>query len=188
MNEYFFALIASTAIILSIWLRKQKYRKICSFLIDSGFIDVEWNGESFLGRYDDLSFEITPNFHREDSNVTLITAPISYEGPSVSFSPFFFKDYPDWSEISLDLGRGEPLKQEETEKLKTIFEQPFRMFEIENGQVKNLFPRIELNIEEGQFYVIYSGFPKKNIVALIKLLKVLKINLDKVKATVQQLA
>lgn len=180
-------MLLAVLIALGVWLRKLKRRKVIMFFEGSGFSNIEWRGAVILGRLNGLNFKIEPIWCGRNSYMTWITAPISYKGPTLSLSPFFFNNYPEWNEISLDLGRGEPLKPEEIKILKSVFEQPFQMFEIENGPIGKLFPKIELNIENGQFNVRYSDYPKKNIAILIKLLGVIKNNLDKIESAVQQL-
>ena len=198
MEKLLNILILTIALIFIVWwFVIGRMDKVATFFKDAGYRDIRRKGQTYKGRLNDLSYEIELESYGGGPPqiggiigywLTWITAPVNYKGPTLSFSPIFFNNYPDWDEISVDLGRGEPLKEEGTTILKTIFEQPFQQFEIENGQIRELFPRIELNIEDGQFIVRYSGFPKKSIVALVKLLDLLRKNIDKVQNSVQQLA
>ena len=196
MEKLLNILILTTALIFIVWwFVIGKKDKVATFFKDAGYRDIRRNDQTYKGRLNDLSYEIELERYGGGHHqicgsgywLTWITAPVNYKGPTLSFSPIFFNNYPDWDGLSVDLGRGEPLKEEEITILKTIFEQLFQQFEIENGQIRELFPRIELNIEDGQFIVRYSGFPKKSIVALVKLLDLLRKNIDKVQNSVQQL-
>ncbi len=62
MDELSIILILAIALILVIWLRKWK-EKVTTFFKDAGISDIRWNGEIFMGRLNDLSFEIETECH-----------------------------------------------------------------------------------------------------------------------------